>query len=165
MGTRLALAITVMLFAAGPSVAVEPDEILADPTLEARARAISAELRCLVCQNQSIDDSGAPLARDLRLLVRDRLKAGDSDQQVMQYVVHRYGKFVLLKPPFDAQTLLLWLAPLLVLAGAGLVILRRGLRAGSAQPSAATSLTPAEEARLRALLKSDETKSSATRQE
>jgi cytochrome c-type biogenesis protein CcmH len=166
MGMRLgALAITVMLLAVGPPLAVEPDEILADPKLEARARAISAELRCLVCQNQSIDDSNAPLARDLRLLVRERLKAGDSEQRVMQYVVDRYGKFVLLKPPFDAQTLLLWLAPLLVLAGAGLVILRGGLRAGSAKPSSGSPLTPAEEARLRTLLKPDETKSSWTREE
>jgi cytochrome c-type biogenesis protein CcmH len=152
-----ALAITVMLFAAGPSLAVEPDEILSDPKLESRARAISAELRCLVCQNQSIDDSNAPLARDLRLLVRERVKAGDSDQQVMQFVVDRYGKFVLLKPPLDAQTLLLWLTPLLVLAGAGLVISRAVQRAAPAGPAACAPLTPAEEGRLRALLKSDET--------
>jgi cytochrome c-type biogenesis protein CcmH len=157
MGMRLgALAITVMLFAAGPSLAVEPDEILADPKLESRARAISAELRCLVCQNQSIDDSNAPLARDLRLLVRERLKAGDSDQRVIQYVVDRYGKFVLLKPPFDAQTLLLWLTPLLVLAGAGLVILRGVRRADPARPSAGNALTPTEEGQLRALLQTDE---------
>jgi cytochrome c-type biogenesis protein CcmH len=157
-----ALAITVMLFAAGPSLAVEPDEILSDPKLESRARAISAELRCLVCQNQSIDDSNAPLARDLRLLVRERVKAGDSDQQVMQFVVDRYGKFVLLKPPFDAQTLLLWLTPLLVLAGAGLVISRAVQRAAPAGPAARVPLTPTEEGRLRALLKSDETKASGS---
>ncbi|HVQ11026.1 MAG TPA: cytochrome c-type biogenesis protein, partial [Methyloceanibacter sp.] len=96
--------------AATPALAVQPDEILTDPALEARARAISAGLRCLVCQNQSIDDSDAPLARDLRILVRDRLKAGDSDKQIIDFVVARYGEFVLLKPRFEPHTMLLWLA-------------------------------------------------------
>ena len=95
--------------------AVQPDEQLADPALEARARDISGGLRCLVCQNQSIDDSDAPLARDLRLLVRERLKAGDSDDAVRDYLVARYGDFILLKPPFEMGTLLLWLTPLAVL--------------------------------------------------
>ncbi|HEX6612068.1 MAG TPA: cytochrome c-type biogenesis protein, partial [Hyphomicrobiaceae bacterium] len=99
--------------------AVEPDEVLADRALEARARQLSAELRCLVCQNQSIDDSDAPLARDLRILVRERLTAGDSDRQVLEFLVARYGEFVLLRPPFNWQTALLWLiGPLVLLAAA-----------------------------------------------
>ncbi|MCH9765903.1 MAG: cytochrome c-type biogenesis protein CcmH [Alphaproteobacteria bacterium] len=96
------------------AAAVEPGEILKDPSLEARARALSAELRCVVCQNQSIDDSDAPLAADLRRLVRDRLRAGDSDQQVKAYIVARYGTFVLLKPPFAPNTILLWLLPFII---------------------------------------------------
>ena len=113
--TRLLAALMIALAWLGTAEAVEPDEILNDPALEARARTISRELRCLVCQNQSIDDSDAPLARDLRVLVRDRLSAGDSDTQVMDYVVSRYGDFVLLKPPFKATTLLLWGGPVLFL--------------------------------------------------
>lgn len=136
-----------------PALAVEPDEILPDPKLEARARDISAELRCLVCQNQSIDDSNAPLAKDLRLLVRERLKAGDSDRQVHDYVVARYGDFVLLKPPFGLSTLLLWLAPLLGLAAAALAV-RRMFAAAPAGSGSATSqrLSQEEEAALAALL-------------
>ena len=103
------------LCATVPALAVQPDEVLPDPALEARARALSKELRCMVCQNQSIDDSDAPLARDLRLLVRERLKAGDSDTQVLDFLVARYGEFVLLKPRFDWPTALLWLCRLLVL--------------------------------------------------
>lgn len=108
------------LFIAGAAWAVEPSEMLKDPALEARARAISRDLRCLVCQNQSIDDSNADLAHDLRLIVRERLTKGDSDEQVKAYLVARYGDFVLLDPPFKAKTLLLWLGPpLLLLLGAG----------------------------------------------
>jgi cytochrome c-type biogenesis protein CcmH len=122
----LLLALTLL---ASPAHAVQPDEILPDPALEARARAISEGLRCLVCQNQSIDDSDAPLAKDLRLLVRERLKAGDSDQQIVDYIVARYGEFVLLKPRFEPKTLLLWLATpvlfLLALAGIGFAYRRR----------------------------------------
>ncbi len=100
--------------------AVMPDEILPDPTLEARARAISQQLRCLVCQNQTIDDSDATLARDLRVIVRERLKAGDSDDKVIDYVVQRYGNYVLLKPPFQADTVLLWVLPFgLLIIGLG----------------------------------------------
>jgi cytochrome c-type biogenesis protein CcmH len=99
----------------GPSFAVLPDEVLKDPVLEGRARVLSQDLRCLVCQNQSIDDSNAPLARDLRVIVRERLTAGDSDEQVIQYLVSRYGNYVLLKPPFHADTALLWLAPFAML--------------------------------------------------
>ena len=107
-----------LVMASAAALAVEPDEILPDPALETRARSISAGLRCLVCQNQSIDDSNAPLARDLRLLVRERLKAGDSDAQVMRFVEDRYGEFVLLNPPLSWRTILLWLAPLVALLAA-----------------------------------------------
>ncbi len=102
-------------------MAVQPDEVLKDPALEARARALSVELRCIVCQNQSIDDSNAPLARDLRIILRERLSAGDTDRQAVDYIVARYGNFVLLKPPFQLNTIALWLGPaiLLVLAGWG----------------------------------------------
>ena len=150
--------IVVMLtLVASPRVeAVQPDEILADSALEGRARALSKELRCMVCQNQSIDDSDAPLARDLRLLVRERLKAGDSDTQVLDFLTARYGQFVLLKPRFGWDTALLWLAPAgVLLAGVwGLVALLRRRRAsplGGAdvgQPG----LTAAERGRLAQLL-------------
>src|SRR5215217_2510816 len=117
-----------------PALAVSPDEMLADPVLEERARDISAGLRCLVCQNQSIDDSDADLARDLRILVRERLTAGDSDEQVRQYLVDRYGEFVLLRPRLEAHTLILWLAaPGLLLAGlVTLLLTARRRRAGLA---------------------------------
>jgi cytochrome c-type biogenesis protein CcmH len=134
-----------------PAMAVEPDEILGDPALEARARHISEGLRCLVCQNQSIDDSNAPLARDLRLLVRERLQAGDSDAKVMRFIEERYGDFVLLRPPFNARTLLLWLAPFLVLLGA-IAVAVRALARHSPRSLGAPVLTDAEEKRLRVLL-------------
>jgi cytochrome c-type biogenesis protein CcmH len=137
-----------------PCRAVEPDEILPDPALEQRARDISTGLRCLVCQNQSIDDSHAPLARDLRLLVRERLRAGDTNTQVTDYVVQRYGDFVLLKPPLRADTLILWLAPLLVLiAGIWLAMVsRKTMRAGL---PASDRLSKAESAKLDAILKDE----------
>ena len=113
-------ALAAAMFLATPVHALQPDEILKDPALEGRARGISAGLRCLVCQNQSIDDSDAPLAKDLRVLVRERLKAGDSDGDVRDFVVQRYGEFVLLRPVFGAHTLFLWLTPVLVLALGGL---------------------------------------------
>jgi cytochrome c-type biogenesis protein CcmH len=115
-----AAAVLAALLTATSALAVQPDEVLKDPVLERRAREISAGLRCLVCQNQSIDDSDAPLAKDLRVLVRDRLKAGDTDREVRSYVVQRYGEFVLLRPVFGAHTLLLWLTPVLMLALGGL---------------------------------------------
>ncbi len=129
-----------------PALAVNPDEILADPVLEERARDLSAQLRCMVCQNQSIDDSNAELARDLRVLVRERLVDGDSDEEVIDYVVSRYGEFVLLKPRLSVRTVLLWGAPvvLLLLGGLVLVLMARG-RLKPRQPSV---LTPEEEARL-----------------
>lgn len=129
--------------------ALQPDEILDDPALETRARAISKELRCLVCQNQSIDDSDAPLARDLRILVRQRLVAGDSNEEVIDFVVARYGDFVLLKPPFDARTILLWLTPVLVLAAGGAVVYLAWRRRTLAAP---LPLSPEEERRITRLL-------------
>ncbi len=123
----LLLASLLILSASSQGFAVNPDEVLPDPAMEARARSIGAELRCLVCQNQSIDDSNSGLARDLRVIVRERLTAGDSDEQVIGFVVQRFGNFVLLKPPFEATTYLLWLGPLLVLASA-LAVYFFGLR-------------------------------------
>lgn len=145
--------ILAWLTLAGAALAVQPGEVLADKGLEARARKISTEIRCLVCQNQSIDDSDAPLAHDLRVLVRDRLKAGDSDTEVRDFVVNRYGSFVLLRPPFNAQTILLWFGPALVLLGAVAAIFMSRRRALPAGPQA---LTDEEEARLESLLKSGE---------
>ncbi len=144
------LTLFVVLLAFLPARAVEPDEVLADPGLEARARHISEGLRCLVCQNQSIDDSEAPLAKDLRLLVRDRLKAGDSDQQIIDYVVARYGEFVLLKPRFEARTWVLWLAtPALFLAALFTIVLAARRRGTGDGPK---PLSAAEQRRLKRLL-------------
>jgi cytochrome c-type biogenesis protein CcmH len=135
---------------------VQPDEIMSDPAKEARARSLSRELRCMVCQNQSIDDSEAPLARDLRLLVRERIAAGDSDIQVIDFLVARYGEFVLLKPRLERHTLLLWLLPPLALAGGGLALwMYSRRRTGSGTEAAAVTLTPDEEARLAALISED----------
>jgi cytochrome c-type biogenesis protein CcmH len=131
----LAAAVLAGLLTATSALAVQPDEVLKDPALERRARAISAGLRCLVCQNQSIDDSDAPLAKDLRVLVRDRLKAGDMDREVQSYVVQRYGEFVLLRPVFGAHTLLLWLTPLLVLGLGGLAVYVSLWRRRAARPA------------------------------
>lgn len=116
---RLAAALVMMTLVAGHAFAVLPDEQLKDPRLEARARAIGSQLRCVVCQNQTIDDSDADLARDLRILLRQRLVAGDSDAQAMDFIVKRYGNFVLMKPPLNAETWLLWLGPSLVLLFGG----------------------------------------------
>jgi cytochrome c-type biogenesis protein CcmH len=130
-----------------PSYAINPDEILDDPVLEARARGLTIQLRCLVCQNQSIDDSDAELARDLRLLVRERLTLGDSDPAVIEFVVARYGDFVLLRPPFKLSTLLLWGTPIAaLLIGFAVVLIR------SRRKAPATALTGAEEKALEALL-------------
>ena len=124
------VAVALMLLGTAPALSVQPDEILPDPALEARARQLSKQLRCMVCQNQSIDDSDAPLARDLRVLVRERLQAGDSDDKVLGFLTARYGEFVLLKPRFGVGTAVLWLTPIgVLLAGAiGLVILSRRKR-------------------------------------
>jgi cytochrome c-type biogenesis protein CcmH len=140
-----------------PAYAVTPQEVLADTALEARARGISAELRCLVCQNQSIDDSDAPLAHDLRVLVRERLTAGDTDQEVRDFIVARYGAFVLLKPPFSAETLLLWLMPLLALGGAVLILWNAFGTPRKAEAAPPTGKLSAEEqAALDALLKPEQ---------
>ena len=149
MKHRLA-ALFACLMLMTPVQAVEPGEVLADPALEARARDLSADLRCLVCQNQSIDDSHAPLAKDLRLLVRERLQAGDSDDQVRTYLVQRYGDFVLLKPPLRIGTLLLWGAPLMVLLAGGFGLLLASRRRVSV--AATSSLSADEQARLDKLL-------------
>src|SRR5689334_19066804 len=149
----LTLLTATLLTAPRAALAVQPDEILTDPALEGRARALSKELRCMVCQNQSIDDSDAPLARDLRLLVRERLKEGDSDRQVIDFLVARFGEFVLLKPRLSWHTALLWFGPAAVLGGGALtlvLIVRRRRRGGlfdAAKPEGGT-LTQAEEARL-----------------
>lgn len=132
-----ALALLLVLLTATPAWTVEPDEILADPAQEARAREVGQELRCLVCQNQAIDDSNAPLARDLRILVRERIKAGDSNAQVMDFVVARYGDFVRLRPPMRAETYLLWFGPALIFAialSALLLALRRRKAASRTVP-------------------------------
>jgi len=143
--------VALSMVASYPAQAVQPDEVLTDAALETRARNLSRELRCMVCQNQSIDDSDAPLARDLRLLVRERLKAGDSDTQILDFLVARYGDFVLLKPRFTSHTALLWLLPALILiaGAAALFALRRRqrVRAVSAQ------LSEDEEARVAEVLK------------
>lgn len=149
-GRRRLLALAVLTGLVGPAFAVDPGEKLADPALESRARSIAAELRCLVCQNQSIDDSDAPLAKDLRLLLRERLRQGASDEEVKAYIVARYGDFVLLRPPLKPQTLLLWGAPLIALCAGGLALWRAFRRRATAT-SAPLPLSEAEKARLRAL--------------
>jgi cytochrome c-type biogenesis protein CcmH len=139
MGTLRAAAFAAATLAAGAAMAVQPDEVLQDPKLETRARALSSELRCLVCQNQSIDDSDAPLARDLRVIVREKIQAGASDGEIRSYLVDRYGAFVLLRPPFAWNTLLLWSAPFLLLAGGAAVVwsnARRRREAGAPALSA-----------------------------
>lgn len=146
----IVLAFSLCLALSGPVLSVEPDEVLDDPALEQRAREISAELRCMVCQNQAIDDSNAELARDLRILVRDRLRAGDTDSEVIDYVVARYGEFVLLKPRFSARNALLWGAPVLVLLGGG-VLAFMSFRTRPGQ-SAKGALSPEEESELHDIL-------------
>jgi cytochrome c-type biogenesis protein CcmH len=145
--------LSFLLLLATPVQAVQPDEILADPALEARARAISKELRCLVCQNEAIDDSNADLARDLRLLVRERLTAGDSDAEVLDYLVERYGEFVLLKPKFSVANAALWLTgPVTFLIGLGIAVAylrRRRPRAAAIE----APLSDAERRRLDEILK------------
>ena len=153
---RRAVVLAVLLSAlSAPSAAVEPDEILPDPGLENRARAISKQLRCLVCQNQSIDDSDAPLARDLRIVVRERLTAGASDDEVVRFVAERYGDYVLLSPPFKATTYALWLGPaaiFLIGAAAAAVFLRRRR---AVIPEEAAPLSERDRARLDRLLDRD----------
>src|SRR5262245_59751668 len=149
---RIAFATLFISLLSSPTLGVQPDEMLRDPVLEKRARDLSRELRCMVCQNQSIDDSEAPLARDLRLLVRVRLTKGDSDQQVLDFLVSRYGQFDLLKPPLEWQTLLLWVLPLLALI-AGLIGLM--IKARRHEEHAVETLSPAEKRRLSTLVDPD----------
>ncbi len=154
---RIVAALVVAIGVAGLSsaYAVQPDEIMSDPAKETRARDLSRELRCMVCQNQSIDDSEAPLARDLRLLVRERIAAGDSDAQVIDFLVVRYGEFVLLKPRLKPHTLLLWLLPPLALAGGGVALWmhsRRRSRSAGAEDQSLVKLTSEEETRLQRLI-------------
>src|SRR5215218_365615 len=149
---RFVLALMAALLFSGSAFAVQPDEVLKDPVLEKRARTISAGLRCLVCQNQSIDDSDAQLAKDLRLLVRERLVAGDTNDEVENFLVQRYGEFVLLKPTFGTHTLLLWLTPALVLVFGGIgayAAMRR-------RPRPAAALDAEEQRALEDLLKRDQ---------
>ncbi len=146
---RRVVLFALLLALAAPALAVQPDEVLKDPQLEARARGLSQHLRCMVCQNQSIDDSDAPLARDLRLLVRERLSAGDSDRQVIDFLVSRYGEFVLLKPRFEWHTAALWLLPpVILLAGTIAVFLSTRRRQAAADPA----LSEAERAKLSQIL-------------
>ena len=155
MTKRFSLASLVLLLVllfAGTAQAVKPDEVLADPVLEARARALSEGLRCMVCQNQSIDESDADLARDLRVLVRQRLVAGDSDQQVMDYIVSRYGEFVLLKPRFSPRNALLWGTHVVLSLVGGIFIV---LTARPRRSLATKALTAEEQAKLDAILRQD----------
>jgi cytochrome c-type biogenesis protein CcmH len=150
---RALVGLLLLMLLSVPSFAIQPDEKLGDPALEERARALSQIVRCVVCQNESIDSSEATIARDLRLLIRERLLAGDSDQQVLDYLVARYGSFILLEPPFDPSTWLLWGAPLLVLLlGAALLAatLRRRRKADEPAP-----LSSEEQRRLDELLRDD----------
>jgi len=143
---RLA-AILACLFGASMAHAVQPNEVLSDTALEARARALSAELRCMVCQNQSIDDSDATLARDIRVLIRQRIVKGESNAEIRDFLVSRYGDFILLKPPFKLETLLLWFgAPVVLVLGGLWMALGRSRR-----PPAAQALSAEEEARLAAI--------------
>ncbi|WP_331373727.1 cytochrome c-type biogenesis protein [Sinorhizobium chiapasense] len=142
---RLLLALFLCLSSALPALAVNPDEVLADPALEARARAISAKLRCMVCQNQSIDDSNAELAKDLRVLVRERLTNGDTDEAVIAYVVSRYGEFVLLKPRFEAKTVILWGMPVILLLCGGVALVVAARRRSAGTPGAPLSDKEKEE--------------------
>jgi cytochrome c-type biogenesis protein CcmH len=151
---RLFMAVVCfVLTLSAPALAVQPDEILPDPKLEARARALSAGLRCLVCQNQSIDDSDAPLARDLRLLIRERLLAGDDDRAVESFIVDRYGEFVLLKPRLAMKTMVLWAGPFLVLLIASLFMLTRHRKAQAGDAEA--PLSGDEKAAFGRLIKED----------
>jgi cytochrome c-type biogenesis protein CcmH len=160
MMKRVLLAMAILAVVGLSSArAVLPDEVMPDPAKEARARHLSQELRCMVCQNQSIDDSEAPLARDLRLLVRERIASGDSDAQVIDFLVARYGEFVLLKPRFERRTLLLWLVPPVVLFGGGVVLWLQARRRKSTRSGvpASDALTSEEQARLKLLMAGEAT--------
>jgi cytochrome c-type biogenesis protein CcmH len=151
----LPMLLVTLALTPSPSFAVEPDEILKDPKLEARARHISKGLRCLVCQNESIDDSNADLAKDLRVLLRERLVKGDSDEEAVQYIVDRYGEFVLLQPRFSLHTFVLWLGPLLALALAGYYIYGRTQASADIRPEKPKELSEEEKKKLEKMLAED----------
>lgn len=156
---KILLALAIVAIAATTAHAVQPDEIMSDTAKEERARDLSRELRCMVCQNQSIDDSEAPLARDLRILVRERIAAGDSDAQVIDFLVARYGEFVLLKPRLNSHTWLLWFLTPLALAAGGIGLWvhgRRRTQSGAGQDATLLSLTPEEEARINQLIAAEQ---------
>jgi cytochrome c-type biogenesis protein CcmH len=155
---RIAVSVLAFALLAGaPAHAVQPDEIMQDPAKEARARNLSKELRCMVCQNQSIDDSDAPLARDLRLLVRERIASGESDKQVMDFLVARYGEFVLLKPRLELHTLLLWLlTPLVLIGGAAALWWHNRRRNERSNSEGVAKLSAEEEARIERLLQAQD---------
>ncbi len=157
MMKKVTAAAVFALLLAGPAQAVQPDEVLDDPVLESRAREISKELRCLVCQNQSIDDSDAELAKDLRVLVRERLVEGDSDEDVLNFVTDRYGDYVLLRPPVNAGTALLWGGPFMIVLVAGVTLavwMRRRQRFGPG--ASGQALSAEEQARLEKLIDQDD---------
>ena len=147
--------IFLLFFLVTPALAIQPDEILEDKLLEERARVISKELRCLVCQNQSIDDSDAPLARDLRVLVRERLQAGESDEKVIKFVVDRYGDFVLLRPPIKASTLALWISPIAILIVGVVLLLMRFRKQEKNMPVKVEPLSSEETKKLESALGKD----------
>lgn len=158
MRAMVRLCLTLMLLFSASAHAVQPDEVMRDPAMEARARALSREYRCMVCQNQSIDDSDAPLARDLRLLVRERIAAGDTDAQVTDFLVARYGEFVLLKPRIGRETLLLWLLPPAVLVAGAIALWMQARRRNRASPNddaGSPMLSAAERGRLDQLLRDE----------
>lgn len=150
------LALIFLVCFASAALAVEPDEKLQDAAQEARARALTAELRCVVCQNESVDASNAPLAKDIRVLVRERIQAGDSDKEVRDYIVARYGEFVLLRPPLSAHTALLWFGPVVLLAG-GLALAFFYVRRLNREPRAAAPLSAAEEDAVKRIVEDERT--------
>lgn len=152
---RLSLAVTAMLLLSAPAFAVDPSEMMKDPKLESRAQHLGKELRCLVCQSESIEDSNADLAKDLRVIVRERIGQGETDDQVRKFVVDRYGDYVLLKPPFKATTLVLWVGPFVLFLVGLVAVFGFYRRRGTSAPAQSVPLTAEEKRRLDALLKEE----------
>lgn len=154
---KLMIVLAAVVALSTPALAVDPDEVLDDPVLEQRAREVSKDLRCVVCQNQSIDDSDSGIAKKMRVLVRDRISQGDSNQEVKDYLVSRYGDFVLLKPPVKAKTLILWFGPavMVVIGLIGIIFYYRRRAKEKPENAGAKPLSPQEKARLEALLKEE----------